>query len=60
MIIKLRKSAAEPGYWFQLIADSGQILAQSEVFATRAGIDAAVLQILDGAGSAKIVDMTLD
>lgn len=60
MFYRLRHSASEPGYWFQLIADSGQILAESGVYATRDGVERAMATITAEAPGALAVDRTLD
>jgi hypothetical protein len=60
LFYRLRHSASEPGYWFQIIADSGQILAESGVFATRTGVESAMATITAEASRARVVDRTLD
>jgi uncharacterized protein YegP (UPF0339 family) len=57
---RLRHSAAESGYWFQIIADSGQILAESGVFADREALDRVIALINAEAPTARVVDRTLD
>lgn len=57
---RLRHSASENGYWFQIIADSGQILAESGVFAERDALDRVVETINAEAPTAQVVDRTLD
>ena len=60
MIFKVRRDAAETGYWFQIIAGSGQILAASDVFATRDALEAVIHAIKSGAAESKVVDLTLE
>lgn len=60
MILKLRHSNNEPGYWFEIIRDTGQILAQSGVFATREAIDGVMATIQAEAADAVLDDRSLD
>jgi hypothetical protein len=57
---RIRRSASENGYWFQIIAESGQILAESGVLADREALDRVIATINAEAPTAQIVDRTLD
>lgn len=60
MFYRLRRSSEEPGYWFEIITDEGQILSASGVFLSRDAVERVMTTISAEAARAKIVDRTLD
>jgi hypothetical protein len=55
----IHKSAKNGQFWFRIVESHGQVLATSEMYATKASVVNAIESIKKSAGSALIVDETV-
>ncbi len=58
MKFTIQKSTKNGQFWFRVVASNGQILATSEMYATKASAMSAIESIQRSAGSAPIADET--